>query len=90
MRARGAGANVAPRKIGVPGGALNVRGTRFARRRSRKTRFERTRITPANEDGNDVARNPWRTRMRLAGVVAAGVLAGAVVGWILVELLIKR
>jgi tetrahydromethanopterin S-methyltransferase subunit F len=37
-----------------------------------------------------VARNPWRSRTRMMGVVAGGVLAGVVVGWLLVELLIKR
>lgn len=37
-----------------------------------------------------MARNPWRARMRLATVVGMGVLAGITVGWILVELLLKR
>lgn len=37
-----------------------------------------------------MARNPWRARARLAGVVLAGIAAGVAVGWLLVELLLKR
>lgn len=37
-----------------------------------------------------MARNPWRARARLLGVVLAGIAAGIAVGWLLVELLIKR
>jgi hypothetical protein len=37
-----------------------------------------------------VARSPWRARWRMMGVVVAGALAGIAVGWLLVELLIRR
>ena len=37
-----------------------------------------------------MARNPWRMRMRMATVVVAGIVSGVIVGWLLVEFLIKR
>jgi hypothetical protein len=37
-----------------------------------------------------VARNPWRARFRMWSAVAAGVVAGIMLGWFLVEMLILR
>jgi hypothetical protein len=37
-----------------------------------------------------VARNPWRARARLLGVVAAGIVAGIIVGALLVHFIIMR
>lgn len=37
-----------------------------------------------------MARNPWRARLRLLGVVAVGVVLGIVVGALLVNLIIMR
>ncbi|HEX8907227.1 MAG TPA: hypothetical protein VF771_20410 [Longimicrobiaceae bacterium] len=36
-----------------------------------------------------MARNPWRARARLAGVVLAGIAAGILVGILLVHLLLS-
>jgi hypothetical protein len=37
-----------------------------------------------------VARNPWRARARLLGVVAAGIVAGIIVGALLIHFIIMR
>jgi hypothetical protein len=42
------------------------------------------------KDGRDVARNPWRARARMAGVVLVGIAAGIAVGAVLVNLLINN
>ena len=42
------------------------------------------------KDGRDVARNPWRARAKMAGVVLAGIAAGIAVGAVLVNLLINN
>jgi hypothetical protein len=38
----------------------------------------------------DVARKPWRARVRMWTTIAAGALAGILFGWFLVEMLILR
>lgn len=37
-----------------------------------------------------MARTPWRARIRLWSAVAAGIAAGIMMGWFLVEMLILR
>ena len=37
-----------------------------------------------------MARIPWRAKVRLWSAVAAGAVAGILVGWLLVELLLLR
>lgn len=59
-------------------------GTRFALAGGGALSWDGTH----GERGGHVARNPWRIRARMAGVVLVAVLSGIVVGMLLVHLLL--